>query len=237
MLLENISIILAVVSLLISIINIIVLKFKSKSDSEKLYNGKKYFLSRKTAVAPFLTEIKTKNLSTEGYLKVLFNGIEALYPNSKIRLSIKIIKERNIKKPEESKVVTWITYPQRGIISSDLGIYTIKNNTDLYSLYIKNNNYFLVSNIKEFIAFKNYKNEERHFSEKWNSVIVVPIQQTEESKDVDSIIGFLCISSLQDFNNVKKNKNLIELIKIVANKLYDNLQKEIPITEIVKNDG
>lgn len=196
-LLDFITLIIAFFILIISIVEIIKMKKESK-----------------------LYEIESlDNLSAEEYLKVLYCKINEIYPKTNTRVSIKMIKEKNLKYPQNSKVVTWISYPN---YSEKNNISIIQKNTDLQSLYINNKEYFWVSNLKEFNSFNQYSNENQDFLKKWNTCIVYPIKEKMEN----NIIGFLTISSQKEFNNVKGNKFLMKYIENITDKLYEILLKE-----------
>lgn len=160
------------------------------------------------------------NLSAEEYLKNLYYKINEIYPKTNTRISIKIIEEKNLEYPENSKVVTRISYPNYPETNNTS--YTIQKNTDLQSLYINNKEYFWVSNLKEFNSFNQYSNENQDFLKKWNTCIVYPIKEKMEN----NIIGFLTISSQKEFNNVKGNKFLMKYIENITDKLYEILLKE-----------
>ena len=90
--------------------------------------------------------------------------------------------------------------------------------------------------MKEFNAFREYMNENRDFLKRWRTSIVCPIKKAQNSDIQAGVIGFLCINSLQEFNNVKKNGLVIEYIKKATNKLYEVMQKEDIIYEIISKN-
>lgn len=226
MIIEFASVILSVVCLVFSIINVVVMIVKERNICQikiKFDEMDVLLLSKEGAIKQFL---EVSDVSVDECLKMLYDKINEIYPNSNTKISIKVIKEKNFKHPEDSKVVTWISYPSKDKERANISLYTIKNNTDLHSIYIKNKDFFWVSNLKEFNAFGKYINENRDFLKKWSTSIVCPIKKKQERDIQTGVIGFLCIDSLQEFNNVKKNELVIECIKKTTNKLYEAMLKE-----------
>lgn len=229
MLAENASLILSLICLAVAIINVIATMIKS---CQKLHHTKIKlnkmeisFIQKETVTKRLLSMMDSNDLSAEFYLKALADHIKMIYPDSTTRISIKIVKQTNKNSLGESKVVTWASYP-KDTVYADLALYTIKNNTDLNSIYVNNSEYFFVANLKEFSTFDNYINENQDAVKKWITSIVYPIKESRKDGIKDRPIGFLSISSPQEFSNIKKNELVIECIKIVSSKLYSLLQTE-----------
>lgn len=234
MLIENISIMLSLLCLFISLINIIVMRYKERKISQikiKLKELEFGYLSKEVAMKRLLESMEKGNTPAEEYLRILYDKIKEVYPDANTRISIRLIKE-DLEHPENSKAVSWISYPEKDITYSPI-TYSIKNNMDLYSIYVDKKDYVFIGNQREFSAFKEYKNEDQHFFNKWDSYMTCPISKSYEDKKGKNIIGFLSISSPQNFNNVKKNELVMEFVQLIADRLYDGLRKEKGASEIV----
>jgi len=233
---EFASVILSIACFVFSIINVIVTMVKERNICRKKVNfggiGVPFF-SKEVAIKQFL---EGSDVSVDECLEMLYDKINKVYPNSNIKISIRVIKEKNSEHPEDSKVVTWISYPKEDAGPAKMSLYTIKSNTDLHSIYVNNKDFFWVSNLKEFNAFREYMNENRDFLKRWRTSIVCPIKKVQNSDIQAGVIGFLCINSFQEFNNVKKNGLVIEYIKKATNKLYEVMQKEDIIYEIISEN-
>lgn len=236
MIMEFASVILSVVCLAISIINVIVMMVKERKMCKFKVNFcgiDVLFFSKEVAAKLFL---EGSDVSVDECLEMLYDKINEVYPNSNIKISVRVIKEKNSVHPEDSKVVTWISYPKEDVGPKKMSLYTIKSNTDLYSIYVNNKDFFWVSNLKEFNVFREYVSENRDFLKRWSTSIVCPIKKAQNSDIQAGTIGFLCIDSSQEFNNVKKNELVMEYIKKATNKLYEVMLKENIICEIISEN-
>lgn len=233
MLIENISIILSLLCLLITLINVIVMKCREQKIYQmkiKLKDIEFGYLSKEAAMKRLLESKGEGDTSAEEYLRILYDKINEIYPDANTRISIRVIKEEDLEHPENSKVITWISYPKRDIIHSTIPLYSIKNSMDLHSIYIDKKDFVFIGNLREFNAFR-YNSDNQ--SNRWNAYMTCPISKSYEDKKEKNIIGFLSISSTQDFNNVKKNELIMDLVQLVADRLYNVLLKEEGLSEII----
>jgi len=162
-----------------------------------------------------------KYIGIEMHIKSLIKIIGEIYPKSETAISIKLIRKSDKSNVENSEVVTLITYPEKRYDMQK--IYKIKENTDFCLIVKDSREYFFVSDLKEYSASKTYYNQNKHFIQCYNTSIIVPIQKTV--KDKDDIIGFLCVMSPLKLENVKKNKKLIDIVKLTASFFYDYLKE------------
>lgn len=141
--------------------------------------------------------------------------ISSMYPESNPYVSVKLIIKSNKKELSEKSVATIRFYPEK----RDSLIYKIQDNTDFSSIVKNNSRYFFVSDLKKYSALNTYKNSANDYIQKYNTSIVCPIQK--DKRNAEDIIGFLCVDSKQKFENVKKNKEIIEFIISTASRLYE----------------
>ena len=216
---DNITLILSAFTLLLTTISCLT---TTKQYFKERQSKKKELRKLKIDIKLLENEFKeNKNVTVEKFLERLTDIIEELYPRSNITISIRLIRNSNKNNPEDSEVITWITYPNKNYnIKTN---YKIKDTTDFYSIVKHSREYFFVSDLKKYCALATYINAERHFLQMYNTSIVVPIQKTNKEKE--DIIGFLCITSPQKLGNVQKNKTLVDIVKVTASLFYDYLTK------------
>lgn len=229
MLTENIDMILSILSTTCFVVTVLVNTIKKIIES-KTNNYNK--LKRREIQSKLLPinakkishEIVIHNLAIEDHVQFLYDKVNELYSYAQLRISIRMLKEVNEEKPEESKVITYYNYPKDVFDKTYSRIYTVKNNTDLNSIYIKKHEYFFVSNLKEFGDLGEYISEYQNNLYNWNTSIVYPIDGYDENKRKKVLIAFLCIESTGEFNDVKKNEIIIEYVKKTSDKLFISLQ-------------
>lgn len=234
---DDIVVFLSIVALLVSIINMCMVHMRFirlNMESALLY------INRITEFRKLQMELEKQVLclksdSEQIYLKKLSELINEIYPECNVTISVKLIVKSNKSNPPDSEVISLASYPDEGYNTKIP--YRIKDNTEFNSIVGKNKEYFFVSDLKKYSVLKPYVNTNQYFTEKNSTSIVVPIQK--ESKEVEDIIGFLCINSMQKMGDVKKNKKLIYIVKFIASFLYDYLienklnQEEIILKKIV----
>ncbi len=227
---DNITIIISVIALLISLIDVL---RNYKKDYSNLLCEIKDIKAREKELYKMKVEIKNLELelgekyikqlrdnTIKVYLKKLSEMINQIYPKSNCTISIKLINKSDEKNPLESEVVTWVSYPEK---NHNIKMnYTIKDNTDFSSIVNDKKEYFFVSDLKEYHAISKYTNIDHHFMEKYNTSIVVPIQNAKGNIE---IIGFLCVNSHKKLGNVKKNRAMVDIIKATTSIIYDYLKE------------
>lgn len=225
---DNLSIIISIIALSFSLLNTISMITRNVRDYKELKAN--FNIIRKIDLALETSEkIDFSRFNVEDYIKELLEKINKIYPKAIFNVSIKLIKSIDIEKPEESILYTWFKFPQQMQIEQNL--YTIKNNTDYRSLIESNGKFFFVSDLKNYSAFTNYKNESKNYLQRYNTAMVFPIRKKGKDKKYD-IIGFLCVDSPQRLNNVKKNEKVISLVETAASVIYDFLNQNKDMQEI-----
>lgn len=228
---DNITIILSVVALLLSTTNLLFTYIKRlKEFQDKALERHKIKLSIKKMEFEhdLMNSIDSKSDSIDIYLKLTKNMVNEIYPDNAFIVSIKLISKSNAENPLESEVITLASYPDSRNIEP---VYKIKNNTDFSTIIGDNNEYFFVSDLKEYSVLKNYINESNNYIECYNTSIVFPIQKG--NKNSEDIIGFLCVTSPQRLNDVKKNKMLMDIIKSAATIAYKYLTENKLRQEVI----
>lgn len=229
---DNITLIISVLTLLISAVScLITIKQNYKEIQLKKETMQKIKIDLKLLEDEFREK---KNDDIGIYLKRLSNMIKVIYPKSTTTISVKFIRKIDENNLLDSEVITWVTYPGQKYDVQEFN--RIKENADIYSIVNGSREYFFVSDLKKYSALTPYLNSEQHFAQEYNTSIVVPIQK--ERKEKEDIIGFLCINSPQRLGNVKKNKTLIDIIKTAASLFYDYLMENRLNQEAIsiKND-
>lgn len=197
---EYTSGILSVIALTVSLVSFFVTTRKSKYKSrEKLYIS-------------LMSNIQKDNIELNEYVektvKLVAELISNLYPKSDPYISVKLIVE------DDKKVITVYSYPKK--------IYAnvkIEDNTDFASIVKNKNEYFFVSDLKEYSALNKYRNSSNDFVLKYNTSIVCPI--LKDRKTMEDIIGFICVNSKKKFTDVKTNKAIIEFLNFAADQIYN----------------
>ena len=215
--LEHITIIMSIVSLLTSLINLIISKIDDEHSPKMILNKKIDKISIEKS-----NKITDVNDAKE-YLSYLSSTINKMYPKANLEISIHILK-KNPSKIEESVVEHWISFP-----SDEQAIYKVKNNTDFNSILVENNKYFFVTDLNEYESLSNYVNENPDYT-KWQTTIVFPIKN--EEVDSSEIVGFLCVVSPEKFNNVKNNKKIISTFSKVSKLLSEVITKRIKVNSV-----
>ena len=223
---DNMNIILAIIALCVSIISNILMISRNAIKYKKMkMDFKDIKLILETS-----EKIDLGQFDIEDYSKELIEKISKIYPNAIFSLSIKLVKNVDKEKPEESKIFTWFRFPQQG--QREENLYTIKNNTDFYTLIEECGKFFFVSDLKKYSALVDYKNENQSYIQKYNTTIVYPIRKKGKDKKYDTI-GFLCVDSPQKLNNVKKNEKVLSLVETAASIIYDFLSQNKDKQEIL----
>ena len=222
--LDDIMLILSYVAILLSVISYVI-TFKRNLRQEKELH------KIESEIKLFEREFKyNKNENVETYLKGLTYTIKELYPNMDFTISIELVGKCNAQNPSESEVVILDSYPDKEYNMQMY--YRIKDNIDLSSIVKDSKAYFFVSDLHKYDALKNQVNINRDFLQRYNTSIVVPIQKND--KENEKIIGFLCIRSSQKLGNVKKNRKLMDVVKLAASRIYDCLKENELIQETIK---
>lgn len=229
MLTENIDMILSILSTTCFVVTVLVNSIKKIIESKTNNYNKLKRREIQSRLLPIKAkkishEIVIHNLAIEDHVQFLYDKVNELYSYAPLRISIRMLKEVNEEKPEESKVITYYNYPKDVFDKTYSRIYTVKNNTDLNSIYTKKHEYFFVSNLKEFGDLGEYTSEYQNNIYNWNTSIVYPIGGYDENKRKKVLIAFLCIESTGEFNDVKKNELIIEYVKKTSDKLFISLQ-------------
>jgi hypothetical protein len=225
---DNLSIIISIVALGVSLLSNILMITRNIRDYKELKVSFNIIRKMELTLEPS-EKIDFSRFNVEDYIKELLEKINRIYPKAIFNVSIKLIKSVDTEKPEESKLYTWFKFPQQ--MQNEQNLYTIKNNTDYRSLIENNGKFFFVSDLKKYSAFTNYKNESKNYLQRYNTVIVFPIRKKGRDKKYD-IIGFLCVDSPQRLNNVKKNEKVISLVEMAASVIYDFLNQNKDKQEI-----
>ena len=229
----NVSVVLAFLSVAVSIISSIIMRcITKKNESHEItirigeirdirinIDGLKDLIERERGY------LKDDNI--DACFKVMVDRIQQIYPQITISVSIKLIEGLGKNTTNKSLVYSWYSYPDRNY--DDRIDYVIKNNTDFSSIIQNKNEYFFVSDLREFSTISQYNNSSDDFLYKYNSSIVCPICKKEKGQMHD-IVGFLCVDSPQKLNNVKKNEKVINLVKATTSTLYEyiNQNKDNP---------
>ncbi len=198
---EYMSIIISVVSVVASIINLTINKKHIQAIKNDSLERKNIIVRKKNKIEGY-REVKKQ-------LQTLSDYVEKVYPSSKAKISIHILK-KNATKLEDSIVEHWISLP-----SGKEYEYIVKNNTDFNSLLIGKNKYFFVSDLSEFESISDYNNENPNYNN-WQTSIVFPIKNNINNEE---IVGFLCLVSPEKFNDVRKNKRIISIFSKMADLL------------------
>ena len=223
---EYLSIIVSVVSVLVSVLNLIIINLKKEYEIKNSIEEILHSLSIQ----------KNKNLTNysevQSYLSYLSDTLEKMYPSAKTEISIHIL-EKNNKNLEDSTVEDWIPLP-----SGKKRKYTVKNNTDFKSLLLENNKYFFVTDLNKFETLSDYINENPEYTN-WQTTISFPIRDNKSGSS--DIIGFLCAVSPEKFNNVKNNKKIISFFskasKLLSEAITNNSSdSENPIEIMTSSD-
>lgn len=213
---EIMSLICFVISFIISIV--IRIKSTKKNKIASIVSN----IENYSIVLEQLSQISpTHDDSIKMCLSILYQQIENLYPHSKSQISVKVLIQDTANSIAESKVITKFSYPSSLHACIDLPQLTVNKNTDLISIYENKNDYFWVSNLKEYSKLHYYISENDHFFDKCNTLIVFPISNTNTESNDNHLVGILTIHSPEKFNNVKKNKQILHCIRIVSKKLYN----------------
>lgn len=211
----SLSLITLIISSITSIIISAKLKempfIKSKKEIEKKIEQNNYNLMELTK--------KSSNksfgaLNTVKYLEQMRSIFNMIYPSANFVISIKVIYY-NEKNMLNSTVKDWININDKCNYLRDLKTYNIKDNTDLYSVFINKSGYFFVSDVKEYENIAGYKTENPYYMY-FNTSIVYPIC----NKTRKEYLGFLCVNSNQKLNNSKKNEMLMRILEKTAAGFY-----------------
>lgn len=221
--LENISVILALAGLLFSLINFLILARRERYS----HNAKVNLEINRNALKLVGHELKDE-ASANHLLKEIAMLINDIYPQSNARIFVKLISEIDFDNPGKSQVITWLSFPDTKTVLSSK--YTINQNTELEYVFINGNQYFFVSDINDSKSLGSYITQDKDSSKWLNTVIVYPICKKQDSGS-NHIIGFLSVASPKKFNNVKKNEQILEIVRLAANKLYDFIQRKQKDTE------
>lgn len=223
--LDNITIIISTIAVLISIVFNIVSVIKEKTSSQRKVIDEAYeYYKLKNQIR----NINSSESSSETgmikddimeYMKIISDVIKSFYPKTTCTISIKLISKENSEDPINSQVVTWATYPYNEF--NNKLTYTIKNNTEFSSIVKNKNTYFFVTDLKKFRALNTYINENEDYMDSYNTVIVFPIHKKE--KDSCYLLGFLCIDSPGEYTDTRKNKEIVDIIKFASSVIYDRL--------------
>lgn len=223
--LDNITIIISIITVLISIVFNIMSVIKEKKFSQRKVIDEVYEYHK---LKNQIRNINSSESSSETgmikddimeYMKIISDVIKSFYPKTTCTISIKLISKENSEDPINSQVVTWATYPYNEF--NNKLTYTIKNNTEFSSIVKNKNTYFFVTDLKKFSALNTYINEDKDYLNSYNTVIVFPIHKKE--KDSYYLLGFLCIDSPGEYTDTKKNKEIVDIIKFVSSVIYDRL--------------
>jgi len=206
---EYMSIIISAISVVTSIVNLIINKKHNRSINNNTLE-RKNIIVQKTNKIENACEVRKQ-------LQTLSDYIERMYPSSKTKISIHILK-KNTTKLEDSIVENWISWP-----SGQEYEYIVKNNTDFNSLLVEKNKYFFVSDLGEFESISDYNNENPNYNN-WQTSIVFPIKNNINKKE---IIGFLCMVSPEKFNDVRKNKKIISIFSKTAALLCEAIMNKL----------
>lgn len=225
---DNITIILSVVALLIPAINLLSTYIKYIQELQNLHMINMNLKNLKFEFA-VKNNMDLKSKSIDIYLNMISTTLNKIYPQNTFAVSIKLVNKSNTEDPLESEVITLASYPNK--TDNIKPIYKIKNNTDLSTIVRYNNEYFFVSDLKEYSVLNSYINENSHYIGNYNTNIVCPIQKS--NKDSEDIIGFLCVDSPQKLNDVKKNKKIIDLIQLTASLVYEYLTENKLRQEVI----
>lgn len=230
---DNITIIISVVALLVPAINLLLstcIKHIQELQNQTLELSK---INMNLKNMKFELDVKNimdlKINSIDIYLNMISTTLNEIYPQNTFTVSIKLVSKSNTENPLESEVITLASYPNN--IDNIKPIYKIKNNTDLSTIVRDKNEYFFVSDLKEYSVLNSYINENRHYIGNYNTNIVCPIQKS--NKNSEDIIGFLCVDSPQKLNDVKKNKKIMDIIKSTASLVYEYLTENKLQQEVI----
>lgn len=218
---ESLSIICSLLALSISLINILstLCDIKSKITCQRL-NIK---IKSEKEMKVYFQLYKNGIDNIHDYLKSLSHMINLIYPEYFVRISIKLISKSDNDFPSKSEIATWISYPADTDESKVSHKYIIRDNTDFSSIVMNKNKYFFVSDLLKYSALNNYVNQRGDWFSEYSTSIVFPIQYSDSNSE--NIIGFLCLTSPQKLNNVKKNKQLIFLLTKSATMLCKYLNE------------
>lgn len=242
--LDNISIIISVIVLLISIVSNVISLIQMKKSYRKNRIDDSYISYK---LKNQIRNISFLDKSNEGdanvirddiidCMKITSDVIKNFYSKTTCTISIKLISKVDSENPLNSQLVTWAVYPNNEF--NNKVIYTIKNNTEFSSIVKNKNTYFFVTDLKKFSTLNTYINENKDFLNLYNTLIVFPIQKKE--KDVYYLLGFLCIDSPGEYKDIRKNKEMLNVIKVISSAIYDrfsilSLKKEMLTVKIEKD--
>ena len=235
MVLKYIMIILSSIALLITLI----LNIKALIDSIKgaVYPIEKTIyddiLSYQQYLYNTVIEKKDKQIGDTQVIECLnrmINVMRKLYSNTNFHVSIKII-DIDTEDTSNSLVRSWIDIGGTPVVNDGLPQYTIKDNTDFYSVFIDKHKYFFVSDINEYanISKRDYKNQNPNWRETMLSTIVYPIKNKNE-KVQEQCVGFLCVDSPQRLDDNKRNVFLMNILEITAYALSSILTERFDIS-------
>lgn len=217
MLIENLSIVLSIMALCSTIVSVIPTLIK-KIDAMIIDRH-----TLKCECRPNLNSTRIKEpYNLTHILKCLAENVHTIYSHVEVDISVYVLTEIDEKDITNSKVIEWVSYPSRR--EKNIGSCTIKNNTDFRTIIINQCEYFFVSDLKEYSAIDGYVKDDRNFLKKYQTTIVCPIYVGEEK---ESILGFLSLNSPQKLNNVKKNKEIMSIVKVMTSELYKCLKSEV----------
>ena len=170
------------------------------------------------------------NFALEAISKRLIDNLCIIYPDFVFDVMIMLVADVDANDPTKNKVIKYYSYPEKECLDKQL--FTIKENTDFNLIIGKNKKYFFVSDLKKFSAIEDYKNEDKNYLRIYNTSIVYPVFK-DNQKDV--LLAFLCISSPQQLNDIKKNELVIDVVEEAVSSFKETLPQKADKHMLSKN--
>ena len=131
----------------------------------------------------------------------------------------------------ECTLETWITFPDVTENQTSEKVYQIGENTEFYSIVNDGYKYFFVTDLPKFRVMNGFESEDPDLLRYSKTDIVFPISYRDVFEE--NVVGFLCLTSPQKWNNTKINKEIISLLNAAASLICKYMiEKQFPLYPI-----